>query len=318
MKSLNIDKQINLEIDKLLTDTNLPQLKFMYENMAPLGIVEPNIDMFGDLTDKEQKAIIKGYREGIVELTRRPSLLIKNNNFVNIISETWSNVLEEYRTPLKNMLPSVGRIEMKNHYDFDWTGSGFLLEGNIVVTNRHVAEDFLEKSGGNWDFKTNTDTNRKMKAYIDFREEYKVDAENENQITEIIHISETHDMALLRAKPSGELPKALKLSTAAENDETICVVGYPYEDSRGIAGKRSAARRIFGGIFDVKRLAPGKIKGFENDLLLHDCSTLKGNSGSAVIDIETGKVVGLHFWARKGANLAVKSEVIDAALQKYA
>jgi V8-like Glu-specific endopeptidase len=41
----------------------------------------------------------------------------------------------------------------------------------------------------------------------------------------------------------------------------------------------------------------GLIKSYENDVnaLLHDCSTLGGSSGSAVIDINLNSVVGLHF-----------------------
>ena len=33
-------------------------------------------------------------------------------------------------------------------------------------------------------------------------------------------------------------------------------------------------------------------------LFKHDCSTLGGNSGSSVIDLETNQVIGLHFGGR--------------------
>ena len=53
-------------------------------------------------------------------------------------------------------------------------------------------------------------------------------------------------------------------------------------------------------IYNVKRLQPGEISGealadFE---IHHDCSTLGGNSGSPVVDLETHQVLGLHFGGR--------------------
>ena len=50
-------------------------------------------------------------------------------------------------------------------------------------------------------------------------------------------------------------------------------------------------------------LAPGKLMAGSGQtlaagaepLLLHDCSTLGGNSGSAVFDLESNRVIGIHF-----------------------
>ena len=51
---------------------------------------------------------------------------------------------------------------------------------------------------------------------------------------------------------------------------------------------------IFGDVYGRKRIAPGFVKSLIGAELSHDCTTLGGNSGSPVIDIETGLVVGLH------------------------
>ena len=61
--------------------------------------------------------------------------------------------------------------------------------------------------------------------------------------------------------------------------------------------------RIFEKVYGVKRLQPGMIRGvtdlesieYEKICLLHDCSTLGGNSGSCVVDLDTNKIIGLHF-----------------------
>ena len=53
--------------------------------------------------------------------------------------------------------------------------------------------------------------------------------------------------------------------------------------------------RLFGDKYNVKRLAPGQVMRVEDELLMHDCSTLGGNSGSPIVDLATGEVLGLHF-----------------------
>src|SRR5262249_1497456 len=76
--------------------------------------------------------------------------------------------------------------------------------------------------------------------------------------------------------------------------------GYPAFDSRNNV---DVQQDVFRGLFEKKRLQPGYHTGgrvvtsFGHDVeaATHDASTLGGNSGSAVIDVETGQVLGLHF-----------------------
>lgn len=66
--------------------------------------------------------------------------------------------------------------------------------------------------------------------------------------------------------------------------------------------------RLFEGIFDVKRLQPGQVMELlpESSTLLHDCSTLGGNSGSCVVDLTTNRAVALHYGGfHRHANVAV-------------
>jgi endonuclease G len=73
---------------------------------------------------------------------------------------------------------------------------------------------------------------------------------------------------------------------------------------------------IFGDVFDKKRLAPGQITRRANGLVLHDCSTLGGNSGSVVLDLESGSALGLHFAGRfLEANYAVPAEIVARRLE---
>src|SRR5262249_5709031 len=110
------------------------------------------------------------------------------------------------------------------------------------------------------------------------------------------------DMALLRVEG---LPATRPLMLSIKPPEelvgrNVAVVGYPARDERSDGDLQD---RIFGSKYLVKRLQPGvvraraQIQSFENrvNAITHDASTLGGNSGSAVIDLETGNVVALHF-----------------------
>jgi endonuclease G len=110
------------------------------------------------------------------------------------------------------------------------------------------------------------------------------------------------DMALLKVDglPNSQ---ALPLSTQKPEDlinEDVVVIGYPARDDRNDLAVQD---RIFEGKYFVKRLAPGvvreraSIQSFENKVnaLTHNASTLGGNSGSAVVDVKSGKVIALHF-----------------------
>jgi hypothetical protein len=79
--------------------------------------------------------------------------------------------------------------------------------------------------------------------------------------------------------------------TASRRD--VCVIGCPDEDPFATDMERNS---IFKGVFDVKRVQPGQINRVLMDGVLgHTCSTLRGNSGSPVIDLETREVIGLHL-----------------------
>ena len=66
---------------------------------------------------------------------------------------------------------------------------------------------------------------------------------------------------------------------------------------------------------NVKRLQPGRAVTYSAKFsaLEHDCSTLGGNSGSPVVDLETHEVIGLHFGGRYGVgNYAVPLWMLTA------
>lgn len=131
------------------------------------------------------------------------------------------------------------------------------------------------------------------------------------------------DIAFLQVEKNFNLPAPIPLSRKTiQDDDLIYVIGYPAKDSRNDA---NAVREIFKNIFDVKRLQPGRIlqaTAKENGQEIpfefrHDCSTLGGNSGSVVVDLESGEAIGLHYSGEtKKSNLAIKAEVLLDRLSK--
>jgi len=125
------------------------------------------------------------------------------------------------------------------------------------------------------------------------------------------------DMAILRTEKDPRLPAPLKLFDGKlQPDQQIAVVGYPARDSRNDA---TVMHDIFGDIFDVKRFAPGQVvfAPAAEWHFTHDSSTLGGNSGSAVLDIDSKTVAGLHFGGQfRKTNYAVKASVIKSLLAR--
>ncbi|MDE5461342.1 DNA/RNA non-specific endonuclease [Bradyrhizobium sp. CSS354] len=255
--------------------------------------------------------------EAIVLEQGRPSLVVQNGTFLIPDSRVWRTVLQRTRGNIEQAIARVGRVELHNHMTYQWVGTGWLVAENIVMTNRHVAEEFAIGRGAGFAFATNLLGNQ-IEASIDFREEYEIDLAIEVSVEKILHIAGKNepDIALLRIASDKALPSPIALADKeVEQRQTIGVIGYPAFDSRN---GLDAMRRYFGDIFDVKRFAPGKVSFPTPDehYFIHDCTTLGGNSGSKVIDIESGKVVGLHFsGAFLSGNFAVKVSAIKDALR---
>ncbi|WP_421258228.1 trypsin-like serine peptidase [Aeromonas sp. 600886] len=234
--------------------------------------------------------------EAIVRVTGRPALIVKNGTFSTPESDVWKSRLETSRSLIENAISSVGRIELKNHPGFEWVGTGWVVKENIVVTNRHVANEFsLRDTTGSFKFRRNYE-NKEMGARIDLREEYMQPDEVEFRVVKVLHIEEPEgpDIALLEVEFSGvNAPKPIKLANTVNAGSYVAAIGYPAWDGR--RNDPAVMRQVFNDIYDVKRLQPGQIVTVTSNYFTHDCSTLGGNSGSPVIDLSTGEAVGLHF-----------------------
>jgi hypothetical protein len=233
--------------------------------------------------------------EALVVMVGRPAIQIEGGQFASPVPPGWE-VLEQHRSTIERVCRSVGRIDLQGHMFYPWAGTGFLVAPDVVMTNRHVAKAFTNLAGdGTWVFEPGVD------ACIDYSEAPDVDPPVALEITGVVGVHDDLDMALLRVTPgpgtSGVLPEPLVLATAApESDQRrpVYTVGYPAHDPRN---DPAVMQQIFGDVYGVKRLQPGMSGEVFADrrIIRHDCSTLGGNSGSCVVDLLSGEVLGLHF-----------------------
>jgi V8-like Glu-specific endopeptidase len=239
--------------------------------------------------------------ETIVRPSARPVLAIRNNKvtteFLGPDSDTWAARIDGARTILDAVVPAIGRVELKNNADFNWVGTGWLVADDIIVTNRHVAREFGRGTAEGFVFRVGVNGGPQA-ALVDFLEEFERSANLEFAIESILWIARPTDpdIAYLRVKrPTGRrgLATPIALAESVSPDDFVATIGYPARDPR--VPDQRLVERIFGDVYEKKRLAPGQVTDVGPDEVQHDCSTLGGNSGSPVINLKTGEAVGLHF-----------------------
>jgi endonuclease G len=260
--------------------------------------------------------------ETIVLRTGRPVLLVKNDQpdlvFKDAESAVWRDRLAKAKDHIHRAVLATGRIEVRHHPTFDWIGTGWLVEEDIIVTNRHVAQEFGRRQGTRIAFRPGT-LGRPMKPSVDFLEEFGRLRDRSFAIKEVLHIEDDAgpDIALLKVERGRSQPLAQPIALSPHTPvarQQVATIGYPARDSR--IPEQQLMEDIFGDVYDKKRLAPGQVIGVARGSLEHDCSTLGGNSGSVVVDLESGAAVGLHFAGRfLVANFAVPAGVIAERVQ---
>ncbi|MFG3162321.1 trypsin-like serine peptidase [Streptomyces sp. NPDC048232] len=267
--------------------------------------------------------------EAIIRRFTRPVYLIQRSTIVvpaegMASSDEVAANLDGARSRIEPVIPSVGRIDLRNHH-LDWVGTGWLVTSRLVVTNRHVADQFARPGAGGFAFRKLA--GRQVRAVVDWYHEYEQPDESRFPVEEVVWIEPDEspfDLALLRIRETSEdsesPPLPIELHepglTGLDVGRWIAVIGYPAQDSRAHALDQ---QRIFDGVYNCKRLAAGRVTAVEGrGILSHDATTLGGNSGSVVVDLDGGRAVGLHFGGLAGShNAAVDASLLARLVHTY-
>ena len=314
---LDAKTKVSTDIEVILKDVEIrKKLQDRLPELNPSLLPNPTLEFKEEIASRNDA-------EAIILVAGRPVLFVQNDSFVAPVGNLWQDVLKKSQIFIESAIKAVGRIEVRNHPRLPWIGTAWLVAPDILVTNRHVAVEFAAKENNKFVFRHHPN-GRVIRASIDFKVEHKIDMEAEFKIEEILYIedniklsngSTSPDIAFLKISSGSSLSTPISLlSESVEPDRNVAVIGYPARDSRNSS---QVMDRIFGNIYNVKRLHPGKIVTVTPSHITHDCSTLGGNSGSVVLDLETGKAVGLHFGGSyRKENYAVSASVIRERLDK--
>jgi endonuclease G, mitochondrial len=289
---------------------NSPALRAAVERQIRGGLLDrmgmptaaPPATVAADL----ESAIPRTELEAIVQRVGRPPLVIQNDAVDFGAPE--DDALADFPAGTdalirgtETAIPSVGRIEFLN-YRMAWGGTGWVIaqsgQDRIVVTNRHVANLVAKRAVDGRGVFMRAASQVKYGASIDFKEEFEgaPGSGSTFQVLDIPYLADTTapDVAMLRIT-GPNLPAVLPLAPdEAAFGDLVALIGYPaYDDRNDIR----AMAQYFRDLYDVKRYAPGKVMQelSAGVVLSHDCTSLGGNSGSPLIRLSDGKVVGLHY-----------------------
>jgi PLD-like domain/Trypsin-like peptidase domain len=294
------------KVQKIMT--NSPRI----ESMPGLEAVplDPALPTGPHAESAQLEAVVRWYR---------PVLAVTDDRFVSqsgaeggdprfvdpneAASKGLMDALEAHRAVLDPVIRSVGRIELNNNVRYPWVGTGWIigsdLGSDIIVTNSHVGREFGMRSGEGYVFRAGVpDVSIRQSARIDFREEVGMASPREFPITEIIWISEIPglDICLLRvARSAGtdRIDPPIQLLTGAIADNAmVAVIGFPGSNN---GYDPALFQKLFGSVTGNKRFSPGFYSGRRDSSITYDCSTLPGSSGSVVLEVLTGRAIGLHY-----------------------
>ncbi len=236
--------------------------------------------------------------ECVLLIYGRPALLVHNGN-LGSVPPIW-NLLEDQREDVEMAQRGVGRIELLGHPEYDWAGTGFLVNDNVLMTTRRIAELFIEGRNDGWQFRPGITT------WMDYRSGYQTVSGAGYRVRGVVGVHDRYDLALLeveRPQVNDSAPTPLALAAAPPPDlegRSVYLIGYPIRDAR--RNEPEAIARIFRDVYNVKRVHPGQLRGtfgfHEIQLLRHDCAPLGQTAGAPILDLETHQVIGLQTTGR--------------------
>ncbi|MCK1280106.1 trypsin-like peptidase domain-containing protein [Bradyrhizobium sp. 61] len=246
----------------------------------------------------------------------RPSFMIRNGEVDLTTSPVgaWKGDIETSRDLLVKGLQCVGRIDVPGS-EQGFEGTGFLIQKNLVMTNRHVLQVIAEKDGANhWKIKNG--------CSIDFGHEFRGTKQYPNRALKSVAFAASDEIDLDAPVNHSNLDLVLiELSdpaTAADNPpvplgvdiaadwadlgQTIYTVGYPGRPILG-ANPTTLLEQLFKSTYGCKRLAPGVVVKSKVNVrpwtVTHDATTLSGNSGSVILVVGREQIsAAIHYGGR--------------------
>ena len=265
-------------------------------------------------------------RVGSIILAHRPAPLLVDDRLPDAAPPKGFDDQEFLRLQqhIARIAPSVGRIEVE---DGGWrniaTGFRVSTDPRRVATARHVLRAILGEGVG---IECRPDAQPFAVPPEAGYRPARIRFETPGGTDEVIAIEAIEwphdrlDMMLLRL--AGDCSRSpLELAPPGTADpapgEAVCVIGYPMQMPADPAAG-SFAVLFDPGEMGRKRASPGRITRRRRSdgagLFRHDATTLGGSSGSPVVALDSGKVVGLHYFGGSGQTDPNRAVLLPAAL----
>ena len=289
-------------------------------------------------TDPEKRKLPKDVVEYVTVAEARPAIVVGSDKLVEPISDTWRSVLEPQADTIMAAANATGFVRISGKGRPPEGFVGFLVAPRIVAT---VGFPFRQWLGA----KQRSAFSLGPDVSCEFSFTHKLATEGpiidpiavEQVIFGVANDGENYTFALLRLAgeydTSRHRPLDLELSPAtleAAVGRYVFTVGYPSWDVRRLPVP--FVEHLLGKNPEVKRVMPGRIASIGRDLrgpttlesgqpragqvrvITSDLSTTGGTSGGPLVDLRTGRVLGVHFagqWEDKKGKFAHASSIAD-------
>lgn len=278
------------------------------------------------------KAEIAGL-EAVVRTDGSRPVLFVEDDFVDVMAPSvgdFAAQLSSLTEDVREVCQSIGRVDDPGPgaAPLGYQGTAWMVAEGLVATNYHVLEAIAPggvRTDGRFEGRLNTgvavhfghEVSRELpERRFPIRRVVQVgrqgDPKLENPEEPGLNFDGL-DLAILELEPIPGRPFPPPIRVARGDDPVtkgrrasagsgVYLVGYPGNAHSTTPDLFSS---IFAGVKSFKRLAPGQIMTAPGEvphdprgwILTHDVSTLGGNSGSAVVDLDSDghTVLGLHF-----------------------
>jgi PLD-like domain/Trypsin-like peptidase domain len=315
--------------------TRRPEARERYQRLLAEPEAVPEVMMEASMQREDAGLPRPSAHELVAETIvneERPVLFVRDDwldlehvTAIGVEAEDLIRDLKARRELLMPLMPLIGRIDVTDFPGSDFVGSGWVIDTDIVVTNRHVAGLIARWDGRKFAFTRGIGGRMITSSFNTLHEfdDLAADASRAFAVTKVLYIEPENgpDIAFLRIARRTDGTRRDRIAIATTDigeDVPVCVVGYPARAPKRVIPNQDLMKRLYLDRYDVKRAAPGLSIGAERGSTRHDCTTLGGNSGSVVLNMKTGDAVGLHFAGLyQEANYAVRaSELSDYVKRK--
>jgi endonuclease G, mitochondrial len=212
---------------------------------------------------------------------------------------------------IEETIKGIGRIESDDE-EITYEGTGWFIAEDVIITNRHIAESIMRIDYSKIDLKTEYGGSLKNST-----SEFKI---LERLYPKSLNDKSDSDIAFFKVETNGKKYNIIKVAQDYKyrKDVMVVSVGYPRSSDMKNGQYRNIAL-VVNESLNFKNLSVGFIREdakFNDSVFEHDCSTLEGNSGSAIIDITSGEVIGLHFGEHGEYNGALTCNAIREYAKK--